>query len=587
MGLPTTEDPALRNRSRAPLSIAIVVTLALGLLAAAPAAAAGPKVAIIVGPTGSLTDYYRSAGNQLANTATAAGAQVVKVYSPNATWANVKAAVDGASIIVYLGHGNGFPSPHSSTEDPTKVNGWGLNRTTTNGDADDWSKTMVYCGEEALLGTLTSADPAQWNYCGGSTGTDGITPAPGFVMIYQGACYAPGAGESGGATEQEARDRVFNYSYPALALGAGAYFASDFGASSLIDQILRHPDRPFGEIHRNGTGYDAAAQRVFAHRDVAGAEIRIQKTYASALGRSDYWYAFAGDPARTPAGGQVDLPPAPQVIKVTPADGKKLVTTSKRPRAFFDVSVLGVSGATYALYDSFGFRVPARVRWRADLNRATLVPSRPLVTREWYTARLSSGITSPEGAALVPYQWSFRTRNDGGDGVSATWATAKQLIFRQGTHTGYRFDSEGRMTASKTGTLAWNSGANTSTRRTLPNQSGYWFYVTNGMWAGYWLRQSDALYLSDESVPLSEPLATTYDPTVRLIIKKGTHTGYQFDGTGAMTARKTSTLAWNSGADTAALQAVPNQTGNWFAVVNGIWAGYWLRASDVVVLRDG
>jgi hypothetical protein len=576
----------LRNRPRAPLSIAIVAALAWGILAGTPVAAAGPKVAIIVGPTGSLTDSYRTSANQLANTATAAGAQVVKVYSPNATWSNVKAAVDGASIVVYLGHGNGFPSPYSSTEDPTKVNGWGLNRTTTNGDSDNWSTTMVYCGEEALLGTLTSADPAQWNYCGGSTGTDGITPAPGFVMIHQSACYAPGAGETGGATEAQARDRVKNYSYPALALG-GTYFATDFGATSLIDQILRNPDRSFGEIYRNGTGYDAAAQRQFAHPDVAGAELRIQKTYNQWLGRSDYWYAFAGDPARTPGGGQVDLPAAPQVVSFTPADGKKFVPTSRRPRVFFDVSVLGVSDATFTLYDSFGFRVPAVVRWRADLNRATLVPSRTLVTTEWYTARLGSGITSPEGVALVPHQWRFKTKNDGGDGVSARWSTAKQLIFRQGTHTGYRFDSDGRMTASRTGTLAWNSGAKTSTRRTLPNQSGYWFYVTNGMWEGYWLRQSDALYLSEEATPLADATPATYDPTVRLIVRKGTHTGYQFDEAGAMIASKTSTLAWNSGANTSALQAVPNQAGSWFQVVNGIWAGHWLRASDVVVLKDG
>ena len=37
---------------------------------------------------------------------------VVKVYSPNATWDAVKAAAQGASIFIYLGHGYGFPSPY-------------------------------------------------------------------------------------------------------------------------------------------------------------------------------------------------------------------------------------------------------------------------------------------------------------------------------------------------------------------------------------------------------------------------------------------------------------------------------------------
>ena len=112
---------------------------------ASPALAAGPKVAIIVGPVGSLTDSYRTSADRVATKAAAAGATVVKVYSPNATWANVKAATAGAHVVVYLGHGNGYPSPYSTSEWTDRVNGWGLNRTTGNGDGDNWSTTMVYC----------------------------------------------------------------------------------------------------------------------------------------------------------------------------------------------------------------------------------------------------------------------------------------------------------------------------------------------------------------------------------------------------------------------------------------------------------
>jgi hypothetical protein len=53
-----------------------------------------------------------------------------------------------------------------------------------------------------------------------------------------------------------------------------------------------------------------------------------------------------------------------------------------------------------------------------------------------------------------------------------------------------------------------------------------------------------------------------------------------------MTAQKTDRLAWNSGASTSALQVLPGQTGSWYQVVNGIWGGYWLRASDVVLLAS-
>ena len=42
---------------------------------------------------------------------------VIQVYSPNATWSAVKAATAGANVVIYLGHGNGWPSPY--TYDPT------------------------------------------------------------------------------------------------------------------------------------------------------------------------------------------------------------------------------------------------------------------------------------------------------------------------------------------------------------------------------------------------------------------------------------------------------------------------------------
>ena len=152
-------------RDRIGAAVIAAVTLSMAVLVAAPAqaAAAAPKVAIIVGPVGSLTSTYRTYANEAATAATAAGATVVKAFSPSATWANVKAAVNGANVVVSFGHGNGFPNPYGSNELTDRTNGWGLNTKTTNGDADSWSAsppTLVYCGERALLGTLTSSDDA-------------------------------------------------------------------------------------------------------------------------------------------------------------------------------------------------------------------------------------------------------------------------------------------------------------------------------------------------------------------------------------------------------------------------------------------
>ena len=302
----------MRDRIGAVLIAAITLSMAV-LVAPAPAAAAAPKVAIIVGPVGSLTANYRTWANEVATAATAAGATVAKAYSPSATWANVKTAVNGANVIVYFGHGNGFPNPYGSNELTDRTNGWGLNTTTTHGDADSWSGgSLVYCGERALLGTLTSSDDAaRRTYCGG-TANDGITPAAGFTMVYAQAHYAPGFGErytqsTPVTTLTEAQQRVRHYSTPILRLG-GSYIATAYGdADEITSRVLTQRTTSFRDIFRAGRGYSGSTLTDSAHADFAGSRVWVQRTTISGFhfGQPDYWYAFAGDPNRTPAGGSV------------------------------------------------------------------------------------------------------------------------------------------------------------------------------------------------------------------------------------------------------------------------------------------
>jgi S-layer homology domain len=296
-------------RARA-LALVLAAAASVGAapsLSPEPAVAGGPKVAVIVGPVGSMTNGYRTSADRVADAATAAGATVAKAYSPNATWSNVRAAVNGASVVVYFGHGNGYPNPYGSTELTDRANGWGLNRTTSNGDGDNWSSTMAYCGEKALLGTLTASDGAvQRQYCAGGP----ITPAPGFTMVYAQAHYAPGFGERYSeddprTTLSQARARVANYSTPILRLGGGAFFATAYGdAHEIVTRILTQAGATYGELFRAGDGYAASELDVTPHAGVGGAEVWVQETTISHLhfGQSDYWYAFAGDPNVTADG---------------------------------------------------------------------------------------------------------------------------------------------------------------------------------------------------------------------------------------------------------------------------------------------
>lgn len=324
LGLPTIEGwaPALSVASpqipRCPLRVRLPAAMLAALILAvafqlgappAPAAAAG-KVAIIVGPSGSASDTYRTMADRVASAATAAGATVARAYSPAATWPNVRAAVDGANVVVYFGHGNGFPNPYGSSELTDRSNGWGLNTSTANGDADSWSNgTLVYCGERALLGTLTASDgAAQRQYCGGVSAGP-ITPAPGFTMVYAQAHYAPGFGERYDPSTpltslDEAQQRVRNYSTPILALG-GTFLATAYGdADEIVTRLLTQSSAMYGDIFKAGRGYSASTLTDMAHPDAAGSRVWVQRTAISGyhFGEPDYWYAFAGDPARVVGG---------------------------------------------------------------------------------------------------------------------------------------------------------------------------------------------------------------------------------------------------------------------------------------------
>src|SRR6187402_127578 len=260
----------------------------------APAArAATPvKVAIIVGPVGDeLTPVYISLAEAAATAAETRGATVAEAFSPDATAENVLKAVEGANIVVYFGHGVGSPNPYSDLANPATTNGWGLNGPNAKGHADSWKDgSLAYYGEAWI------AQHAK--------------PAPGWVMIYSNACYAPGAGEGFDepATEEVAAQRVAAYSRAPLAdLGAAAYFATDFfeGAAHLVGALLDGPNRSYRDIFMSEPLFDRDALVKKPHATVAGAEAWLQKSpYFE--GKVDYWYAFAGDPDASLGGNPVE-----------------------------------------------------------------------------------------------------------------------------------------------------------------------------------------------------------------------------------------------------------------------------------------
>ena len=101
--------------------LALSGVVAPSSLAPTAAAASGPKIVLIVGATHSATDAYRADMDAVYATALEYSSNVVRIYSPNATWAAVKPALQGANIVVYMGHGGGFtPSPYTTALMPDR-----------------------------------------------------------------------------------------------------------------------------------------------------------------------------------------------------------------------------------------------------------------------------------------------------------------------------------------------------------------------------------------------------------------------------------------------------------------------------------
>ena len=167
-----------------------------------------PKVVIIVGATGSTTSTYRSYADAEAKTALLYTPNVVKVYSPNATWADVRDAVQGAAVVIYHGHGNGVPSPYPNSPPFMYKDGFGLNAADGQGD-----NNLVYYGEPWIRS---------------------LKLAPGALVLLHNLCYASGNSEPGLAqpTVDVARQRADNYASAFLAAGASAVIADGVGSAS-------------------------------------------------------------------------------------------------------------------------------------------------------------------------------------------------------------------------------------------------------------------------------------------------------------------------------------------------------------------
>ncbi len=209
------------------LGVLIAVAFSAALTGSVEAAPPAPRVAVIVGPAGDLTRLYRSIGADAAREARRWTSDVVTVMTPDATWPAVKRALRGASVVVYLGHGNGFPSPYRDSLYPPTQDGLGLN-------------------------PVAGGDDTSHQYFGEAFLARDVRLAPGAVVLLHHLCYASGNSEPGlpEGSLDVARQRVDNYAAGWLAAGAGAVVADTFGAPGPYLKALFGTDEAIDRIWR-------------------------------------------------------------------------------------------------------------------------------------------------------------------------------------------------------------------------------------------------------------------------------------------------------------------------------------------------
>ena len=269
-----------RHTLRLTVTLFLAAVFAAGGLAVqpAPVQATGRKVVIVVGPVGSSTANYIYNARKLAAQARSYGATVYELYSPYATWAKVRSVAQGASVFIYLGHGNGYPSPYGAFSAYTK-DGLGLN-------AAAGSSRNTYYGEYYIS-----------HY---------IRFAPGAVVILNRLCYASGNNEwgAGNPTKATAIKRVDNFGAGFLRANARAVFAEGIDSAAYILSGLFKSSRTISQIFwtdpaRNGRyDFTFSSIRTPGKRAIMDpmAPSRYYRSVIGDLGMSAVTFRAAGAP---------------------------------------------------------------------------------------------------------------------------------------------------------------------------------------------------------------------------------------------------------------------------------------------------
>ncbi len=392
-----TAHPALASTARGVLrAVVIAVSLiallltssALNWVTGSHAADAPRRAVVVVGPVHGLTSRYLAYGRAMANAAEAQGMEVTRIFHPDATWRRVVRSANGAHLLIYAGHGNGWPSAFGPFQEDTK-NGFGLNP-----EVGDRTETNV-------------------KYYGANRIRESIRLAPDAVVILSHLCYASGNASSGDPIPSRslAVERTDNFAAGFLAAGARVVWALGWQpGADVIDALFERQatmDQVFETRYRTGVNPSNGwiGWRPATHDSVRtpGARVRVDPDptygYLRAITGD---LSFTTDEWRTSSGGD---PP--------PDDGKPPILDRLLVRQ--ELATVGTAGSL-PVFTPNGDGVSDTIAIRYRLSEGAYVDVEIRRANDGRVVQHMSGWSSAGRSAIV---WDGRTENGTtvGDGV--------------------------------------------------------------------------------------------------------------------------------------------------------------------------
>lgn len=262
-------------------------------------------------------------------------------------------------------------------------------------------------------------------------------------------------------------------------------------------------------------------------------------------------------------------------------DGGGYLWLEEYPRAIPDQTINGSLFASFGLYEYFRWSGEPAAKKLMQGAYTTLRHYLPTISTGWIsyyclshrnrnafyhlvvTSQLNKiyAITAHTDFA----DWTERFHDEFPD-----YRIGGSVRFEAGTHTGYKFGTNGAITATKTATLASRSSAPAASRRTLEHRSGVWFEITSGTFAGYYIPEIPR----KSYLPGKLAWLVKYNPLRSIWLAPGSYTAYQFGSDGSVTSSAKWTVATNTSV-TASQRAVINGQ-KYRLIEDGPLAGRWL-----------